>query len=171
MSRARELVCPHPSSASADDWPAPRRDCSLGLGAAATGAVFRHAAPRPHRSRCRSWQTGAPWTCWISSRDTFSRLSVAHVDPEKVRWARELRERYHGGRRPAAAGRLETLVERTEVHAEGRGRNRGRTPAIALTAYTRREDAQRAFAAGFQLHVSKPVEPAQLVTMVATSRD
>lgn len=43
----------------------------------------------------------------------------------------------------------------------------GRTPALALTAYARREDAQRAFAAGFQMHVTKPVEPTQLVTVVA----
>jgi CheY-like chemotaxis protein len=43
----------------------------------------------------------------------------------------------------------------------------GRTPAIALTAYAREEDAERAFAAGFQLHVAKPVEPAQLAKMVA----
>jgi signal transduction histidine kinase/CheY-like chemotaxis protein len=43
----------------------------------------------------------------------------------------------------------------------------GRTPALALTAYARREDAQRAFAAGFQMHASKPVEPAQLATIVA----
>ncbi|HTQ06718.1 MAG TPA: ATP-binding protein [Polyangiaceae bacterium] len=43
----------------------------------------------------------------------------------------------------------------------------GRTPAIALTAYAREEDAQRAFAAGYQLHVAKPVEPAQLARMVA----
>jgi PAS domain S-box-containing protein len=45
----------------------------------------------------------------------------------------------------------------------------GRTPAIALTAYARREDARRAFAAGFQTHVSKPVEPARLVRMVANA--
>jgi PAS domain S-box-containing protein len=42
-----------------------------------------------------------------------------------------------------------------------------RTPAVALTAYARKEDAQRAFAAGFQMHVPKPIEPAQLVTIVA----
>jgi len=45
--------------------------------------------------------------------------------------------------------------------------NGGRTPAAAITAYARFEDAQRAFAAGFQLHVSKPVDPAQLATVVA----
>jgi CheY-like chemotaxis protein len=43
----------------------------------------------------------------------------------------------------------------------------GRTPAVALTAYARPEDAQRAFAAGYQMHVAKPVEPAQLATVVA----
>jgi signal transduction histidine kinase/ActR/RegA family two-component response regulator len=43
----------------------------------------------------------------------------------------------------------------------------GRTPAVALTAYARPEDAQRAFAAGYQMHLAKPVEPAQLATVVA----
>jgi signal transduction histidine kinase/CHASE3 domain sensor protein/ActR/RegA family two-component response regulator len=43
----------------------------------------------------------------------------------------------------------------------------GRTPAVALTAYARSEDAQRAFAAGFQMHLAKPVEPVQLATVVA----
>jgi CheY-like chemotaxis protein len=40
-------------------------------------------------------------------------------------------------------------------------------PAAALTAYTRPEDADRARQAGFQLHLSKPVEPEQLVKVVA----
>jgi signal transduction histidine kinase/CHASE3 domain sensor protein len=43
----------------------------------------------------------------------------------------------------------------------------GRTPAVALTAYARSEDAQRAFSAGFQIHLAKPVEPVQLATVVA----
>jgi signal transduction histidine kinase len=38
-----------------------------------------------------------------------------------------------------------------------------RVPAIALTAYTRSVDRVRALAAGFQTHMSKPVEPAELV--------
>jgi signal transduction histidine kinase/CheY-like chemotaxis protein len=41
-----------------------------------------------------------------------------------------------------------------------------RVPAIALTAYTRSEDRVRALAAGFQTHMSKPVEPAELVAAV-----
>ena len=43
----------------------------------------------------------------------------------------------------------------------------GRTPAVALTAYARSEDAQRALAAGYQTHVAKPVEPTLLATVVA----
>jgi CheY-like chemotaxis protein len=43
----------------------------------------------------------------------------------------------------------------------------GGTPAIALTAYSRAEDATRAIAAGFQLHATKPVNPAILLSSVA----
>lgn len=39
-------------------------------------------------------------------------------------------------------------------------------PAIALTAYSRSVDRVRALAAGFQTHMSKPVEPAELVAAV-----
>ncbi len=39
-------------------------------------------------------------------------------------------------------------------------------PAIALTAYARTEDRLKAINAGFQLHLSKPVKPAELLTMV-----
>jgi len=39
-------------------------------------------------------------------------------------------------------------------------------PAIALTAHTRGVDRLRALAAGFQTHMSKPVEPAELVAAV-----
>ena len=44
----------------------------------------------------------------------------------------------------------------------------GRTPAIALTAYARADDRLRCLAAGFQTHVAKPVEPAELVGVVAS---
>jgi PAS domain S-box-containing protein len=45
----------------------------------------------------------------------------------------------------------------------------GRIPAIALTAYARTEDRDRALAAGFQRHVAKPVEPHALVRIVAST--
>ena len=43
----------------------------------------------------------------------------------------------------------------------------GNVPAVALTAYARDEDRTRALDAGFQEHVSKPVEPAHLAAVVA----
>jgi len=41
-------------------------------------------------------------------------------------------------------------------------------PAIALTAYARAEDRMRALAAGFQMHVPKPVESSELVMVIAS---
>lgn len=43
----------------------------------------------------------------------------------------------------------------------------GNIPAVALTAYVRNEDQVAAIAAGFQLHVPKPVDPAYLAEVVA----
>ena len=43
----------------------------------------------------------------------------------------------------------------------------GQIPAAALTAYVRAEDRMMVLRSGFQLHVPKPVEPAELVTVVA----
>ncbi|WP_373530171.1 response regulator [Nostoc sp.] len=44
----------------------------------------------------------------------------------------------------------------------------GRIPAIALTAYTREEDRLEALSAGFQQHLSKPIDPTKLITVVAS---
>jgi len=41
-------------------------------------------------------------------------------------------------------------------------------PAAALTAYAKDEDRHRAIAAGFQAHVTKPVELAELASVVAS---
>jgi PAS domain S-box-containing protein len=43
----------------------------------------------------------------------------------------------------------------------------GHIPAIALTAYAREEDRIQAVSAGFQIHLSKPVEPSVLAMAVA----
>ncbi len=43
----------------------------------------------------------------------------------------------------------------------------GGIPAIALTAYTREEDRLEALRAGFQQHLSKPIDPTKLIAMVA----
>jgi PAS domain S-box-containing protein len=43
-----------------------------------------------------------------------------------------------------------------------------RIPAAALTAYARAEDRRQALLAGFQMHVAKPIEPEELVAVVAS---
>jgi PAS domain S-box-containing protein len=40
-------------------------------------------------------------------------------------------------------------------------------PALALTAYARAEERALAFSAGFQSHMTKPAEPAELITTIA----
>jgi CheY-like chemotaxis protein len=50
-----------------------------------------------------------------------------------------------------------------------RVRARGRDlPAAALTAYASAEDRERALRAGFDAHIAKPVDPAELVKSVSS---
>jgi CheY-like chemotaxis protein len=44
----------------------------------------------------------------------------------------------------------------------------GRVPAVALTAFARVQDRVRILAAGFQMHVTKPVDPSELAAVVAS---
>ena len=44
----------------------------------------------------------------------------------------------------------------------------GDTPAVALTAFARAEDRRRALMAGFQMHLAKPIEPAELLAVAST---
>ena len=57
------------------------------------------------------------------------------------------------------------LLKRVRALGPGRG---GKVPAIALTAFARSEDRTRALRAGFLVHVSKPVDPSELVATVAS---
>ena len=41
-------------------------------------------------------------------------------------------------------------------------------PAAALTAYARSEDRARALRSGFQVHLSKPIDPGELMATVAS---
>jgi CheY-like chemotaxis protein len=43
----------------------------------------------------------------------------------------------------------------------------GQTPALALTAYARAQDRLKALSSGFNVHLPKPVEPLELVTIVS----
>jgi PAS domain S-box-containing protein len=58
------------------------------------------------------------------------------------------------------------FIRRIRQHERARGE--ARLPALALTAYARREDEDTALAAGFDAHQAKPVAPAELVEAVAT---
>jgi signal transduction histidine kinase len=57
-----------------------------------------------------------------------------------------------------------SLIRRIRSLPADRG---GRIPAIALTAYARPEDGERAFSAGFQAHIAKPIDVDRLTTVVA----
>ncbi|MEP0909195.1 hypothetical protein NC969_27100, partial [Leptolyngbya subtilissima ST-M1] len=46
----------------------------------------------------------------------------------------------------------------------------GTIPAIALTAYAGELNQQQALAAGFQRHVTKPVEPQNLIRTITSLR-
>ena len=50
---------------------------------------------------------------------------------------------------------------------DARRRGLGRLPVIALTAFAATADRVRLLAAGFQMHIAKPIEPAELVAAVA----
>jgi CheY-like chemotaxis protein len=41
-------------------------------------------------------------------------------------------------------------------------------PAVALTAFVQKDDARLALLAGFQIHVSKPVDPHGLISVIAS---
>ncbi|WP_229416080.1 hybrid sensor histidine kinase/response regulator [Pseudoduganella armeniaca] len=56
------------------------------------------------------------------------------------------------------------LLERVRALGPAAG---GNVPAIALTAFAQSEDRLRALEAGFQDHITKPVEPAELIATVA----
>jgi PAS domain S-box-containing protein len=57
------------------------------------------------------------------------------------------------------------LIRRLRSLTPERG---GKTPAIALTAYARVEDRMKALRSGYQMHVPKPVELAELVAVAAS---
>jgi signal transduction histidine kinase/ActR/RegA family two-component response regulator len=57
-----------------------------------------------------------------------------------------------------------SLIRKVRTLASGEG---GDTPAVALTAYGRMQDRHRSLAAGYSMHVPKPVDPGELTSIVA----
>jgi PAS domain S-box-containing protein len=56
-----------------------------------------------------------------------------------------------------------TLIEKIRTLPAAAG---GTIPALALTAYAREHDSQRAIASGFQRHIAKPLHPEELVEAI-----
>lgn len=56
------------------------------------------------------------------------------------------------------------LIRKVRLLEAERG---GHVPAVALTAYAGEEISARARLAGFQMHVAKPVEPSELIAIIA----
>jgi len=56
------------------------------------------------------------------------------------------------------------LIKRVRQSADPAVRE---VPAAALTAYARSEDRMKVLQSGFQMHLAKPVDPAELVIAVA----
>ncbi len=58
-----------------------------------------------------------------------------------------------------------SLIQKVRKLSDAAG---GKTPAVALTAFARVEDRLKTLSTGFQMHVPKPVEAAELVVIVAS---
>ena len=58
-----------------------------------------------------------------------------------------------------------SLIRRVRALDGGEG---GATPAVALTAYGRTQDRMLSLAAGYNMHVPKPVDPGELTTIIAS---
>ena len=56
------------------------------------------------------------------------------------------------------------LITRVRESADAATRD---VPAAALTAYARPEDRAKALRHGFQMHLAKPIDPAELIAAVA----
>jgi PAS domain S-box-containing protein len=57
------------------------------------------------------------------------------------------------------------FIRRIREHERPLGK---KVPAVALTAFARIEDRVKSLAAGYQMHIAKPVEPGELLTIVAS---
>jgi CheY-like chemotaxis protein len=57
------------------------------------------------------------------------------------------------------------LIRKVRALPASRG---GLTPAVAVTAYGRTQDRTRSLAAGFSMHVPKPVDPGELTAIIAS---
>ncbi|HKQ58630.1 MAG TPA: PAS domain S-box protein [Candidatus Eisenbacteria bacterium] len=160
-----------------------------GLGSTFTLELPRHAVTAPGDDSSSVTAPPAPDSTLASGKATFDGLRVLVVDDEPD--ACELLHRVFSDRGAdvvavrSAAEALELfvrfkpqvlvsdigmpgtdgyeLMRRIRKRENGKA---GRIPSLALTAFARPEDRERALAAGFHAHLAKPVEPGELVAAV-----
>jgi signal transduction histidine kinase len=159
---------------------------SAGLGHGATFTVRLPAQPEP----ARPGEPAPPTARSAAGGPDLSGVSVLLVEdePDSRELLREMLER-HRAQVTAVGSVVEALDALREAcphvvvsdiampgadgfelirHLRSRGaQGGGQIPALALTAYTRAEDRARTLAAGFSMHASKPIEPAEIVAAVA----
>jgi CheY-like chemotaxis protein len=75
------------------------------------------------------------------------------------------RTKPHGGEKTVDSNPNEAIYLQ-QVRALG-PESGGEIPALALTAYARDQDRRDALASGFQAYLPKPMEPEQLVAVIA----
>jgi len=152
-------------------------------------SVVHAEAGEPSRPRLHP-QTEVPMTSQGSASDQLKGVTVVAVDdePDGVAVLQRLLTAYGAAVRTAnsAAEALELVQQQpptvlvSDIGMPGEDgyalirkvrslppEKGGRVAALALTAYARTVDRVRALEAGFQMHVSKPVEPAELLASVA----
>ena len=137
----------------------------------------------------RPMADGGPASAPVGSLLAGLRVLVVDDDPTAVEMNRELLSRAGAEVRGCltAAEALEVVprwrpdvlvsdIEMPDLDGYGLARELrtlgpdrgGKTPAVALSAYSRPEDRIRSLRAGFNTHVSKPVEPSELAAIVAS---
>ena len=176
LAIVRQLVLAHGGSVRAE---------SAGKGRGSTFIVELPARPsvRPPHMRRHDTPPGA------APRLPATRVLVVDDDPDAVELVHELLTSA-GAEVQTARSALEALETLARFHPDvlvsdigmpeidGYGlirrirsleaSNGGQTPAVALTAYASGDDADRCLASGFQGHLAKPVDPDQLVRVLAS---
>ena len=105
-------------------------------------------------------QTGAQVATAASCQEALARLALDDQDGEPEVIVCDIAMPGEDGY--ATLGRVRAWEAR---HPAGAARRR---PAIALSAFTQRDDRIRALSAGFQMHLTKPVAPAEIIAVIAS---
>ena len=146
--------------------PMPRRDAARA--SARHGAAPRHGARRTCTA-CTCWRSTTSrmrWRWWPKCCEAAgARVTTAPSAEEALRPAgRGGAARARGAISACRSVDGFQLIERVRRHRRSAC---GELPAAALTAYARSEDRVKALRAGFQIHLAKPIDPAELVTTIA----